>query len=612
MGGFAGLIDFTSKPDVQVVKAMSTRIAHQGVHGQGTFSEGPIAVAHRLGAGPTASPQPLIEEDVVVMLNGWIYDHTEVARRAGSGRTMRSDADAFMEAWRRWGFDLTQHVDGVYTAAIWRRDGEELHLLRGRMGAKPLYWSRSGGRFAFASTLPALLQVPWVSKDIASEQLAEYLSFRVVHAPRTLIRDIHQVEPAHWLRLRKDGLATRRYWRPHYSAPDTRKPRESDVIPALQDAVEHSVKRRLRGGASTGLFLSGGLGSTAIAAAARSLHRELPTFTLSFADDPHPESPFAGRIARLLGLEHHDVVIGTKDIANSFSRGVASMGHPIGHPALFLQLALAQAASDRVDVIFTGDGSDELFGGRMLDSVIGRLNTARRIAKMPPPVRFGLRLAMSRSERGRQMSAPTERYGLELGLGGSNLYSTEERTQLLADPRLVRPTVRYDVLAPFYADLDTDPINQVLHAFMRSWLVEESLARADRVGAAAGLDMRFPLLDREVLTLALALPGSFKVRRRGGSMHTRWPLRAMLHGIVPPPLVNRPKRGLPAPMDHWLENQGRVFLEQQFQRLLDNPHGLWHPDGVKMVRSQLGKPGTQAGTKLWSLFILEEWLSLLD
>ena len=205
-----------------------------------------------------------------------------------------------------------------------------------------------------------------------------------------------------------------------------------------------------------------------------------------------------------------------------------------------------------------------------------------------------------------------ERYGLELGLGGSNLFSTEERATLLADPRLVRPTVRYDVLAPFYAELDTDPINQLLHAY-HAELAGGGVPGPGRSGGLppAGVDLRFPLLDREVLTLALALPGSFKVRRRGGSLHSRWPLRAMLHGIIPPPLVNRPKRGMPAPMDRWLENQGRVFLEQQVERLLDNPHGLWHPDGIRAVRAGLGQPGTQAATKLWALFILEEWLAQL-
>ena len=171
--------------------------------------------------------------------------------------------------------------------------------------------------------------------------------------------------------------------------------------------------------------------------------------------------------------------------------------------------------------------------------------------------------------------------------------------------------MRYDVLAPFYADLDTDPVNEVLHAYMRSSLVEESLARADRVGNASGLEVRFPLLDREVLTLALALPGMFKVRRRGLGLHSRWPLRAMLQGIIPPPLVNRPKRGMPAPMDAWLINQGRIFLEQQFQRLMDNPHGLWAPEGLRALRASLGTPGSQAGTRLWSLFILEEWLDLV-
>ena len=163
------------------------------------------------------------------------------------------------------------------------------------------------------------------------------------------------------------------------------------------------------------------------------------------------------------------------------------------------------------------------------------------------------------------------------------------------------------MLAPFYDEVDTDPLNQVLNAYRRSWLEEGVLVRAHRTANAAGLSMCLPLLDREILTMAAALPGSFKVRRVRGSLRTRWPLRAMLKGVLPPPLVNRPKRWMPAPLDNWLGGPGRLFLESRVQRLKDNRHGLWNPVAIERLRQNVNrKPGT--GLRLWVLFILEAWL----
>ena len=608
MGGLAGMLHLDGEaPDPRVLGVMGARLAHRGPDGTGRYVEGPAAlISRRRAVVPTRSRQPLVTDDLVVLMDGWIYDHLKVALAAGDDRTDLTDVEALALAWRRWGTSLVQHVDGAFAAALWDRRRQELHLLRDRMGIRPLYWCRQGDRCAFASELPALLAVPWVGRELDGRSLAEYLSFRVVHAPRTLLRAVKQVEPAQWLRFRKDGLSRRLYWRVPYALPGTERPASASVVSHLQQLLEQSVRRRLADGADAALYLSGGLGSTAIAAAARSLHRPLPSWTMGFADDPNPESPFAGRVARLLGLEHHEVVFGTAELAGAFDRTVRALGHPVGSPSAILQLLLAEAVGQKVRVVLSGDGSEELFGGRMLDAATRGLRRTQMVRRLPRRLRGPAAHLLTGH-------GPVEQpalYGLALELGGSDLFSTEERTALLTESDRARPWVRHEVLVRFYEDLDTDPINAVLHAYLCSWLREESLVRADRTAAAAGLDVRFPLLDRDLVEAAAALPGAFKVRRSGGSLRTRWPLQAVLQGVIPPPLVRRPKRGLPTPLDAWLAGPGRLFLVDRVARLQERS-ALFRPDAIANLQHRVARePG--AALQLWSLFVLDAWLHALD
>ena len=586
---------------------MAARLAHRGPDGVGSWDHEGAAFAHRLRrVVPTRSVQPYVTDDLVVMLDGWIYDHQDVARAAGGDEADPVDTHAIAQAWMRWGAAFPEHIEGEYAAAIWERRTGALTLVRDRLGVRPLFWARKGDRFAFASELPSLREVPWVSDDISRDLLAEYLSFQVVHAPRTLLRDAFQLEPAHWLRVDADGLRTRRYWRLAYAPLGTVRPREGDVIDALQEAVSRAVRRRVSGGIDTALFLSGGLGSTVIAAAARERFLSIPSYSVAFADDPHPEAPFAGRVAGLLGLEHRQVLMGTVDVAQSFAATVSALGHPIGNPASISQLALAGAVSERAKVALSGDGGEELFGGRWLSRLGRGLRVAAGFSRLPSPVRSPLSRVLRQSRAGRQIATPPGRYILELGIGGSDLYSAEERRRLLRDDRWVRPDVRREVLRPFIGGLNTDPVNLALHGYLRSWLTEADLARADRTSAAVGLDVRFPLLDREVLESAAALPGSFKLRRVGGSVHTRWPLRALLSGVLPSALLNRPKRGLPKPLDSWLVGPGRLFMEERLARLKRDPRGLFRPEALDELKRGLNR-SSGAGIRLWALFILDEW-----
>lgn len=602
MGGLAGLIDFAGPVDRAAADRMGEALRHRGPDGQGAFDDDGVSLRHRLRrVMPTRSREPVVTDDLVVLMDGWLFEHERVALEVGQDPTGHPDVHTLVAAWRRWGAELGRHVEGEYAAAIWDRTARTLTLLRDRLGTRPLYWCRAGSRVGFASDLPALLQGGVVEPSLAREHIAEYLAFQAVHAPRTLVRDVHQVEPAHWLMLDADGVRSKAWWAPTYrKAPRS----ELERVQELQEAVDHAVARRVPQGVDAGILLSGGLGSAAIATAAKKRFLELPTFTVSFDDDPTPESPFAGRVARLLDLDHHEVTVGSDALAQTLNDTVLALGHPIGHPAAVLQLALARAAREHVRVVLSGDGGAELFGGRMLDAAHRQLRAAKAWSRLPRVARRPL----ARLLRGRAPQQRGDAVGpLALGLGGADLFDEAQRRAIMSDPGLVRPSVRQDVLAPWYRDLDTDPLNTVLHGALRSSLQAVAIPRADRTAAAAGLDVRYPLLDAAVVEAAMALPGEAKLRRVGGALHTRWPLRAMLSGALPPALLNRPRRGLPTPLGAWLAGPGRLLMESRLRLLKEDAFGLFDRNGLDGLRREVTQ-SNPAGIRLWALIILDTWL----
>lgn len=568
---------------------------------EATGSDLSVAVVGGAGLGGTVRHE---EPDVIVLIDGWIDDPAAVLRRAGADGPPTAGA-AVAAAWRRFGPGFVESIDGEYAIAVWERGTSRLVLWTDPVGTRPIYVTRDAGRVAFSTHLPALLRLPWSTRELRRDLLAEYLSFGTVHAPRTLVRGVDQLVPGDGLSVSdEDDRPLRRVPIP-YSPPDAPSPWVGDVVDAVQEAVTRAVRRRTPPGSRRGLYLSGGLGSTVIAAAAKSLGRDLPTFTVGVSDDPYPESPFAGRIARLLGQHHHAVFADTGVLASAFDQVVSAVGAPTADPTALLMQILARESAGHADVVLSGDGSEELFGGPMVEPLGRPLLAARVQRALPGVVRRGLRPLLSRLPGADAEADPTS-FGLERGLGGLDLFDRTARQDLFVDPGLVRPDVRRDTLAPFYREVSTDPVNAVLHAWVRSRLAHVSVPRTAATARAVGLDARFPLLDREVVTMAAALPGRLKVETNPASLRRRWPLQAMVQAAVPPTLLNRPKRSVPL-LGEWLAGHGRLFLEQRVASLRDAHHGLFRDEALASLRARVAHEPDVA-PRLWALFFLQAWL----
>ena len=594
MGGIAGIVHFRGEaPDRDQARQLSAGVAHRGPDAKAVFAEGPAVLAYRrLRIGRTATVQPLQQEHLVLVLDGRLY--------AGSAESLLAD-------WAEDGPGCLARQRGDFALAIWDTRRRVLWLARDAVGSRPLFWGRSGGQVAFCSELMPLLGLPWISRELAVDHLAEYLSFRYVHAPRTLLRDIQQVPSGHVLRIDASGEHLTRWWRSPWSVPDAQHPSKNEVVERLDHLLQRSVQRRLTANVPVGLLLSGGLDSSAILHHAAQAADTPMTFTVSLSEGNTDESPFAARVAKVMGADHHQIQVSDRRFIDALSQATASMGQPLPTAAGAVQLLLFNELRRSVKVVLSGDGGDELLGGRGMESIAARLRRARSVERLPGPARLFTR-SIARKVRLNDWGASASHFGMERAIGGSRVFHSAERVDLLADPGIVRPGIRRTVLEPLYQEVDSDPINNILHVWQRGWLSEDSLARSDRMAVAAGLEVRYPMLDLQLLSFCAELPGDLKVYHRlSGGYTTKWPLRAAMKERLPSRLLHRPKRSLPNPLDLWLRTPGADFLRAQVDSLREKSADLFIPKVVhKMARQHLDGKANH-GLRLWTLILFHIW-----
>lgn len=652
--GFAG----GGRPDA-LLRAMASSMAHRGPDGEGIWvsDDGRAGLAHRRLAIvdlSDAAGQPMSNEDgtVWVTFNGEIYNHLDLRRglesRGHRFKTDHADTEVLVHGYEEWGLEgLAERLDGMFAFGLWDEGRGVLSLVRDRVGVKPVYFTRYPGAFLFASEIKALFNDPGVPRDLDESALNHYLSFMVAPAPLTMFKGVFKLPAGHLLEIDRAGrMEARRYWN---AVPG--RGVDSGALAGLEGAergriyaagirrrLEKAIEKRMMADVPFGVFLSGGIDSSAnVALMSRLMDRPVETFTVGFKDHPRlNELDYAARVAREFSTNHHEVLIDEGDMMGYLDDLVHHQDEPLADWVCIPLYFVSRLASESgVKVVQVGEGSDEQFCG--YDSYMTYLRTYRSFwrpyMRMVPgflrrAVGFAARAAAGLGpvfERPAEVLIRAGR-GRELFWSGANAFWTVHKDRLAGE----RPfggggslealaAAGLDVagldqadsgavidgfMAPFDRDHpDADFLTRMIHNEFRLRLPELLLMRVDKITMSTSIEGRVPYLDHELVEYTMDIPMSWKL----DGFRPKALFKEAVRDLLPADIVNRPKMGFAAPMKEWMRGDfGRRAKSQVLgSRLMER--GYFNRSHVARLFSDHKAGRRDNALHLWTLFNLAAW-----
>ncbi len=598
---------------------------------------GRVALGHTRLSILDLSPlghQPMRSHDgaVTMVFNGEVYNFAAVRSQLealGHRFRSRGDSEVVLAAYREWGVRAAERFVGMFAIAFWNERERRLVLLRDRLGVKPLYYAWNGRTFWFGSELKALRAFAAWEPEIDRDALGEYLQFGYVSAPRSIYRGVAKLLPGHWLELGEVGEpAPHRYWAPATDA----QPLESDE-PELERRLESilvdAFRHRMVSDVPVGVFLSGGLDSSLVAALLQRYGGgEVRTFTIGFEDPRFDESPHARAVAAHLGTRHHERIVGAADMKGVLERWAELFDEPFGDTSGVPTYLVSTMAREHVKVALSADGGDELFCGYAHYGVV--LERHRALGRWPGLARAAFARSLRALDRV-SLDAFAERLPLAPRARHAARRTLLERLAKLGVmlPRLDGATV-YDLAMSFWTPWEIESLlgaaagprervegpggvaDQVGHCDLRHYLPGDILAKVDRTTMAAGLEGREPMLDHRLVEFALRLP----LGLRRGALGTKHLLRRILYRHVPRELIERPKQGFAIPLASWLRGELAPLLDEYLAPERIRAGGLFEPQAVRRALANFreGGPGNDRldVQKVWLLLAFEMWRSRWD
>ena len=567
MCGIGAILDPAGTSGQHAAERMVEALRHRGPDGEALRRIGPVALAHtRLAIIDVAGgDQPLDSEDgrVTAIVNGEIYNHlalrAELEQRGHRWAT-NSDSEVVVHAYEEHGVDFVRRLNGIFAFVIWDDREQRLVAARDALGVKPLYWWTDGRRVALASEIGALIDAGLVTPAVDRVALDHYLACRFVPSPRTLFEGVRKLPAASTLVVEGGGSPRVTSWR---EAPgDPIEGADEELATRLAGAFEDAVERQMMSDVPYGALLSGGVDSAGVVAAMKDRSGTPPTtFTIGFPGhgDVLDERALAAETARIIGTDHHATVMRETDFLTELARCMPRLEEPCGIPSAPALLQLSRFAAQEVKVVLAGQGADEPHGG------YGRHRAAAllRPLKLVPPRRGGTRRG-ARPSRPRAASA--RRLSHVLGGRGDaerllrlvEITDARVRTELVgpgAEAEQERLATAREIIGPVE---DRGLLEQALYLDTHMFLPDGILLCNDKMSMAAGLELRVPILDVELMRFVERIPATRRVRpRRPKRLH-----RMAMERLLPAEVVNRKKHGFATPYDDWL----RASLGEEVER----------------------------------------------
>lgn len=629
--GIAGIVDR------EALRLMTEALVHRGPDDGGVYVDASagIGLGNRRLAVVDLSPNghmPMTSAGtgVTMTYNGEIYNYRALRRElAARGHSFVSatDTEVILRGYEEWGRGVLPRLNGIFALAIWDPRSGEVIVARDRFGVKPLYYTTDGAAFTFASEVKALIAGGYRPQSLDPVALHRYLAYLWVPAPRTLFPGVKKLEPATCLTWREGRLTDERFWRPRF-AP------ERDVsVPALaaelRERLFDAVRRQLRSDVPLGVFLSGGLDSTALVALASCVSSGSPRcYTIAFraGDSALEQSADDAKYAALAAavyrakLERIEVA---PDVVDLLPRVVWQLDEPIADPAAIATLLISEAARPTSTVLLSGQGADEVFAGyrvhqmhrwaQLLAALPSEFSTravpwtldhVRPQAGSIPMVREGFVLAVDRYVRKLAAGVPLEpdaRYAFYRAYYTHpellHLYSSELRHEL-ANERAWSEHEEYMRSAPAHEFL-----NRMLYTDWKTFLPELNLAYCDKLSMAASVETRVPYLDNEIVDFMCTVPSNLKLR----GLTSKYLLRQAVKDLVPAAILHRRKAGFGAPIRTWLRRDLREMVDDLLGSERIAARGYFDAAAVRRMIED-DRQGLADNTyRIWALLTLEVW-----
>ncbi len=626
MCGIAGFVNADRRPaDPQILTAMTNSIVHRGPDAAGSWVEDETALGHRRLSiiDVSGGAQPMTNEDssVWVVYNGEIYDEPKL--RSGliaRGHTFRneSDTECLVHLYEDHGPDFVRYLNGMFAFAIWDRPKKRLVLARDRMGQKPLYWHLTAdGSILFASEPKAILAHPDYAKAIDRDALSRYFFYEYFPWESSIWAGIHKLRPGHLMVWEDGKFEIRDFWRPRFSIPsrepDSMELADKEHLPArFWGRFRDAVDRHRRSDVPLGVFLSGGVDSSAVAAALVELQGpdRVATFSIGFDEKSFDESSLSREVAGFLGTRHHERKFGVDTLIGMIPEVAAWCDEPFGDASLLPTHLLSRFAREQVTVALGGDGADELMAGyptftaepwrQRYERLPGWMRGSLAAAVRRMPVRhtnFSLDFKAKQFMKG---AGCTPSIAHQRWLGS---FDVQGLRRLLIDAPPFDPEEELQRMLDVEAGERSNVDDRLLYQYQTTYLPEDILFKVDRASMATSLEVRAPFLDAELVDWVAGLPYHVKRRGRCG----KWLLKQAVREKVPQFVTRRAKKGFGIPVAAWLRGPLKSWMTDWLGSDRIRRQGLFDEREVRRLVEEHLSGARDHRKPIWTLLVFQIW-----
>jgi asparagine synthase (glutamine-hydrolysing) len=619
MCGIAGYfnLNIAAEERLPLLRHMCDLMEHRGPDEDGYYADDIAGLSmKRLSIIDVAGGhQPMTSQDGTkqIVFNGEIYNYQQlrpILEAHGHRFTTNCDTEVILRQYEQDGENALQYLNGMFAIAVWDTAARRLFLARDRMGVKPLYYYWDGHQLIFASEIKALFAVEGIEKSINPRAIWDYLTFRYVPQPDTIWNNIHKLPPGHTLTISCDQPTPviRRYWDIPYSDEILIKS-DAEYQQEFEQLFLDAVRLRLIADVPVGILLSGGLDSSAVAAAISEVHNaRLSSFSVAFADSPGTnELRYARQVAAHVGTDHNEIVIDDRQFRDFLPRLTYFTDEPLADLASVPLYYVSSLARQKVKVVLSGEGSDEILAGYGFNRKFQTWKRMRQYQRLPIWLRQDAAEVVGALVGKRDVVQRANRPVDEVA-NMTDVFSAAHK-QALWQQNLAAYSPSNDLIQADAARAKTrDLLHRTLYVYCQSWLVEDLLMKADKMTMANSIELRVPFLDYRMVEWAARVPTSVKIRRVNGHYESKSVLRRFAATRLPSEIIERPKLGFPVPAYDWLSDRLNGWVREVLP-----PKGAllyqWLKPEAVQEQVHLGTSGSLMDRhRLWNLLILELWL----